>query len=256
MAQDRIANCSPGFHAMIPSVQTNIMTHNPNGRVLYTGPSMLDGAPIVVIATGFDESSANAKTGGMIQTWILRQDIPPHHAFKSAEGESVCGKCPHKINGTCYVRWYQAPLAVWNCWHHGKGYAQAQPSDFDGVQLRLGAAGDPAAVPAWIWASILPRVAGHTGYTHQWREPFAAHLRGVVQASCDSIADLDEARAAGWRTFTVLPVGMDDPASTVHCAASVERGAKTSCAKCGLCDGARADVVITAHGVKAGKVAW
>jgi hypothetical protein len=232
------------------------MTTNPNGRVLYEGPSMLDGVPIVVIATGFDEGSANAKTGGMIQTWILRQDIPPHHAYKSDAGASVCGQCPHRLNQSCYVRWYQAPLSVWNCWRTGSGYAPAEPADFDGVQLRLGSAGDPAAVPAEVWARILPRVAGHTGYTHQWREPFAAHLRGVVQASCDTLADLDAARSAGWRTFTVLPIGTADPASTVHCAASVERGAKTSCARCGLCDGARADVVITAHGSTAKRVKW
>jgi hypothetical protein len=31
------------------------MPTNPNGRVLYEGPSLLDGAPIVVIATGFAE---------------------------------------------------------------------------------------------------------------------------------------------------------------------------------------------------------
>lgn len=232
------------------------MTTNPNGRVLYTGPSMLDGAPIVVIATGFNEGSANAKTGGMIQTWILRQDIPPHHAYKSDAGASVCGQCPHRLNQSCYVKWYQAPLSVWNCWQTGSGYAPASPSDFDGVQLRLGSAGDPAAVPAEVWAQILPRVAGHTGYTHQWREPFAAHLRGVVQASCDTLADLDEARRAGWRTFTVLPIGVADPTATVHCAASAERGAKTSCEKCGLCDGSRADVVITAHGSTAKRVRW
>ena len=44
------------------------MATNPNGRILYEGPSMLDGAPIVVIATGFAERTANAKTGSMIQT--------------------------------------------------------------------------------------------------------------------------------------------------------------------------------------------
>ena len=30
---------------------------NPNGRVLYEGPSLIDGAPIVVIATGFAEAA-------------------------------------------------------------------------------------------------------------------------------------------------------------------------------------------------------
>lgn len=227
---------------------------NPNGRVLYEGPSMLDGAPIVVIATGFAETSGNAKTGSMIQTWILRADIPPHHAFRSPEGASVCGDCPHRLNQTCYVRWYQAPFSVWTCWTSGAGYAPATPEDFDGVQLRLGSAGDPAAVPFWVWAAILPRCAGRTGYTHQWRQPLAAPLRGVVQASCDSLSDLADARAAGWRTFTVLPHGEADPAGTVHCAASAERGAKTNCARCGLCDGAHADVAITAHGSRGSRV--
>ena len=230
------------------------MPTNPNGRVLYHGPSMLDGAPIVVIATGFADSSSNDKTGAMIQTWILRADIPPHQAFKGVEGESVCGDCPHKINKTCYVIWYQAPLAVWSCWHHGLGYAAAVPSDFVGCNLRLGSAGDPAAVPPWVWQSILPTIASHTGYSHQWRNPAGAWLRGIVQASCDSLQDLNDARAAGWRTFSVLPVGEVDPVGTVHCAASSERGYKTTCAACGLCDGASADVAIWAHGASKFKI--
>ena len=230
------------------------MPTNPNGRILYEGPSMLDGAPIVVIATGFAESSANDKTGAMIQTWILRADLPPHHAFKAPEGASVCGDCPHRLNRTCYVLWYQAPLAVWNCWRTGAGYAPATPADFDGRDLRLGSAGDPAAVPRWIWESILPRVRKRTGYTHQWRRGVGAWLRGTVQASCDSLADLTDARGAGWRTFTVLPLDPPDPAGTIHCAASTERGNKTNCATCGLCDGASADVSIWAHGTRAAHV--
>jgi len=229
---------------------------NPNGRILYEGPSCIDGVPIVVIATGFAESSANAKTGGMIQTWILRQDMPPHHAYRSPEGVTVCGDCPHRINRTCYVRWYQAPLAVWNCWRSGAGYAPATPEDFAGRHLRLGSAGDPAAVPIDVWRPLLEQSAGHTGYTHQWRSPLAAAYRGIVQASCDSPLDLAEARTAGWRTFTVLPHGEADPDGTVHCAASAERGNKTNCATCGLCDGASADVAITAHGSRGKKVTF
>lgn len=229
---------------------------NPNGRILYQGPSMLDGAPIVVIATGFAEDSANDKTGGMIQTWILRADLPPHHAFAGEAGASVCGDCPHKLNRTCYVSWWQAPLSVWNCWHHGAGYAPASPEDFDGHQLRLGSAGDPAAVPRWIWQSILPRVTDRTGYTHQWRDPRFAWLRGIVQASCDSPADRAAARAAGWRCFRVRPLGDTSPPlpGEVHCAASTERGHLTTCSACGLCDGATTDVTLNAHGARASHV--
>ena len=229
---------------------------NPNGRILYHGPSMLDGAPIVVIATGFAEASANPKTGRMIQTWILRADLPPHHAFTGPEGASVCGDCPHSgtRQKTCYVKWFQAPLSVWNCWHHGAGYAPAVPADFDGAHLRIGSAGDPAAVPVDVWLALLPRLAGRTGYTHQWRQRRFATFQTFVQASCDSQQDLDDARAAGWRTFTVLPIGSPDPVGTVHCAASTERGNRTNCVRCGLCDGSTAHVTIWAHGNTAHRI--
>jgi hypothetical protein len=59
------------------------MSKTPNGYILYQGPSAIDGKPIVVIATGFASKSNNGKTGDMIQTWIIRQDIAPHLAVKS-----------------------------------------------------------------------------------------------------------------------------------------------------------------------------
>jgi hypothetical protein len=227
---------------------------NPNGRLLYLGPSMLDGAPIVAIATGFAAGSGNSKTGHMVQTWILRQDTPPHLAYKGPEGASVCGNCPHRINQTCYVSWWQGPRSVWECWRHGAGYPPATPADFDNVDLRIGSAGDPAAVPVDVWLQLLPRVRSHTGYTHQWRSPRFASFMTFLQASCDKPEDHAAAKAAGWRTFTVLPVGAPDLPGTVHCAASAERGNKTTCQKCGLCNGRSADVVITAHGSRKGAV--
>ena len=47
------------------------------GFILYEGASMLDGAPIVVIAT---MKTSNRKTGDMVQTWILRSDVNPVEA--------------------------------------------------------------------------------------------------------------------------------------------------------------------------------
>lgn len=233
------------------------MPQNLNGRVLWEGLSPYDGAPIVCIVTGLADRSANGKTGAMLQTWILRQDIPPHHAFKDGSGASVCGDCPHAgYNGnTCYVRWYQAPLAVWNCYRRG-GYP-AIGSDwslFSDATVRLGSAGDLAMVPADVWRLILEHCGTHTGYTHQWRQPWAQHLKGICQASCDGLADYLEATANGWRTFLVKPAEAPSPAGTVHCAASVERGAKTTCERCHLCDGDSANVVINAHGSRKGAV--
>lgn len=231
------------------------MSYNHNGRILYEGPSLIDGAPIVVIATGFKDSSANAKTGSMLQTWILRQDIPPHLAFKGPEGVSNCGHCPHRLNQTCYVLWFQGPLAVWNAYKNGR-YAPIG-SDwhlFSGRMLRLGSAGDPCAVPESVWQQPLQHAAGHTGYTHQWRNPISEWAKGILQASCDGFGDYLEATTHGWRTFLVTPAGFPDPEGTVHCAASTERGQKINCATCHLCDGDSANVVIHAHGRSGSRV--
>src|SRR4051812_46786701 len=43
----------------------------PNGLILYRGPSLLDGKPIVVVAIGFARKSKNLKTGNMLGTYIL-----------------------------------------------------------------------------------------------------------------------------------------------------------------------------------------
>lgn len=227
------------------------MATNHNGRILWEGPSNYDGVPIVVIATGFEDVSANDKTGGMIQTWILRQDVKPNEAFKDGLGASVCGNCTHAgwNNATCYVLWYQAPLAVWNCYKRGN-YAPIGNDWhlFDDVSLRLGSAGDPAMVPSDLWIEPILRSKDHTGYTHQWRQEWAQPLRGLVQASCDGLQDFIEATALGWKTYLVTPEGTPDPAGTVHCAASHERGQKTNCVTCHLCDGNSANVVIHAHG--------
>ena len=48
--------------------------------IIYNGPSLLDGQPIVVIAT---YSNRNKKTGHVVQTYILRSDINPLEASLS-----------------------------------------------------------------------------------------------------------------------------------------------------------------------------
>ena len=63
------------------------------GVVLYDGPSRIDGAPIIAIACRITEASENGKTGAMVQTFIMRRDIPPHTALKTGDDASVCGDC-------------------------------------------------------------------------------------------------------------------------------------------------------------------
>lgn len=64
----------------------------------WRGPSPIDGAPIVMIMTGLSrlasEQSSNSKTGPMVQTHIVRQDMAPVVAMMSGEDRAICGDCP------------------------------------------------------------------------------------------------------------------------------------------------------------------
>ena len=48
-----------------------------NGFVVWEGESRLDGAPIIPIITGFSQKSTNRKAREMLQSYILRRDVPP-----------------------------------------------------------------------------------------------------------------------------------------------------------------------------------
>jgi hypothetical protein len=234
-----------------------------NGFIFYRGPSMLDGSPIIAIATGTAKASRNTKTGGEVQTWILRDDMSPVEAVKSGADSAICGTCIHRGNGdgsnrSCYVTVFQAPLVVWKSAQRGL-YPQIDPVQaghaLTGKVVRLGSYGDPAAVPADVWHCLIEKCAGHTGYTHQWRTSDA--LRTLCMASCDNAFEQEIAKAQGWRTFRVMRAGDRMLPREIVCPASKEAGAKTSCAACKACGGtsakAKADIAIVAHGA-AGKV--
>jgi hypothetical protein len=210
----------------------------------------------------------NVKTGGMLQTYILRADLHPMEAIATRADSSICGGCPHrgtldKVTGkmvgrSCYVEVGKGPSGVWKC-AVADGYPTCPPHLLGdllaGGLLRLGSYGDPAAAPAPMWARAVARVAGYTGYTHQWK---SARLRDVTtwcQASCDSVADLERARGLGLGTFRVAPVGAEPLAGEVVCPASAEAGKVTTCDQCRMCDGSGRNVVIQAHGNGKGYVA-
>jgi len=225
-----------------------------NGRILYEGPSLLDGAPIVVIGIGFSAGSANRKTGDMIQTHILRADMPPTDAIKSGADSSICGACPHRGDGTgkgrtCYVNVGQGPLAVWKTYKAG-GYPLWDGTGVNGRTVRLGTYGDPAAVPVHVWHALLRDADGWTGYTHQWET--RPDLRTLCMASADSVNDALRAQLRGWRTFRVaLPNHAPRMQGEAVCPASAEAGKKLTCVQCRACNGAqgqRGSIVIAAHG--------
>jgi hypothetical protein len=229
------------------------------GYVIYRGPSMIDGAPIVAIATGYGSGSTNAKTGAMIQTYIIREDMLPVAAKKTGADVSVCGECPHRGVGgkgsTCYVKVFQGPTTVFKAYHRGRYADGMPPAGLNrGRMVRLGSYGDPAAVPVAIWEAFTTGALGWTGYTHQWRTA-DVKLARYCMASCDTVADRGEAKAAGWRTFRVSLPSCGDVTKLqgeAVCPASAEAGAKIKCEACKACSGTatgrRGDITIQAHG--------
>jgi len=232
------------------------------GFVFYDGPSAIDGAPIVGIAV---LKSSNMKTGDMVQTYILRADMAPMHAIASGDDVSICGDCVHrgdKLAGrarTCYVEVSKSVTSVFSAWTRG-AYPLMSPTDgarmLAGRAVRIGSYGDPAAIPSRHWRALIRRAAGHTGYTHQWRQWFARGLRTMVMASADSASDRDTARAMGWRTFRVRAADESLGAREIVCPASPEGGDRRQCISCKACDGAprgagQASVAIIVHGAMA-----
>ena len=216
--------------------------------IVYEGPSELDGSPIVGIITGLKKTSTNTKTGNMAQLWILRSDMDPLEASRTGADSAICGDCPFRgaptdrTNGVasgreCYVALQNAPLSVYKRYKRG-GYEQATVQELAGINLRLGAYGDPAALPYDI-VRMLTRMAGnHTGYTHQWAR---IHPRWseFLMASVEDDSTAQRADFLGYRLFRVQRVGEPSLPSRdwVTCPASEEGGKRTTCEECGLCAG-------------------
>lgn len=230
------------------------------GFVFYDGPSLIDGAPVIGIAV---LSSVNGKTGNMVQTYILRADQAPLDAIRAGDDESICGDCRHRpaLGGSCYVDVSKSVTSVYAAWVRGS-YPLLAPVNaaaaVAGRVVRMGAYGDPAAIPASIWKRMLRNAAGRTGYTHQWRRAYALGLRGLVMASVDTVPERDVARALGWRTFRVRTADQALGAREIVCPASDEGGNRRQCITCRACDGAergavQASVAIVVHGARANR---
>ena len=221
--------------------------------IIYEGPSAIDGAPIVAIATGLENPSDNAKTGAMVQVFIIRADIAPIRAYKIGADFSICGNCPHRwhTGGFCYVNIGQAPGAVFRAYQAGQ-YPDLDATEFYGRAVRFGAYGDPAAVPFSAWAPILDAcdIDNSTGYTHQAFKPwFDSRIAMFCQVSTDTEKQTEKAWRLGYKTFRVRTKDSVLPGE-IECLSDA-RG--IACIDCKLCDGQTANVFINAHGSRAPK---
>ena len=242
-------------------------------RIIYSGPSKIDGSPIVAI---YLQGSNNKKTGNLSQVYILQADIDPITANRTGADYGICGDCPHrgkanqnKVSGfaegrSCYVNIGQGPNQIYKAYKAGK-YAQANldelPSIGEGQTIRLGAYGDPLAIPSHIIRALLSKSTGHTSYTHaSGLLPDATMSHSMISA--DTPDQALDAHSKGLRTFRVIPIkqwqdkGKESLLpNEILCLASKEAGARVTCSDCLLCSGqyTRAkSIAIPTHG--AGKI--
>ena len=232
-----------------------------NGYTLYSGKSLINKKPILVIATGFNNKSDNSKTGEMIQTYVLSAEQTPAKTYKAGHDVSVCGDCRHRSKysgglGTCYVNVAQGPQAIFNA--HSRGNypvpsAETIKTLFKDKLVRLGSYGDPCAVPIEVWEPILEFAKGHTGYTHQWKQDYVQPYKDFLMASVDTVREFALAKSKGWRTFRIRR-GSDTQLLKHEfvCPASVEAGKRLNCNTCLACSGgtSKANVAIMVHGLK------
>jgi hypothetical protein len=213
------------------------------GVILWQGASLIDGTPIVAVASKFDLGSDNEKTGAMVQTFIL--PCPKSNGIevngnkpakimawlKATGAKSICGDCVHAwqwdeatqsfVKGSCYVREYQAPAATLGAIARGSYPVAGVDFPFEwlpdlsrGLMVRLGSYGDPCAAPVGVWEAFTAHVSGRTGYTHMWKSKHALAranalaMASLVMASCDSESDKQEATRLGFRCFVVIPRGL------------------------------------------------
>ena len=232
----------------------------PSTLVLWTGPSALDGTPILVVAHRVNAPSKNVKTGDMLQVSIMRADSAPVDAWREGQDGAVCpSACVHRSkarggNGTCYVN--KARLSA--AWRAARRLADASkvgvPAGmFAGAVVRVGMEGDPSAAPLHVWEAILAGSKRHTGYTAAWRT-LPVEWSRLFMASCASPADVAAAQLAGWRPFTASASTADDAAyAALGLRVCLSDAADVACVDCGGCDGnsrgsRRAGFYLAQHG--------
>lgn len=221
-----------------------IKTKKPTGFILFEGPSILDGSPIVVIST---LKTSNHKTGDMIQTWVIRSDISPLEASKKKLDTAICGNCPHRhaVGGACYVNIGQAPQGIYKAYKRGS-YPHFNIAEhghlLSGRKIRFGAYGDPAAAPYEIWDMLAQLSAGFTGYTHQVKHRnFDSRILEFCQLSLDTKKQAENAKSGYFRIVTDKADTLPDE---IECL-SDSKG--INCADCLKCDGTN-KIFIQVHG--------
>jgi len=248
---------------------------NKNSRLIYDGRNVADTDDIIVLLTGIDHKSINAKTKDMAQVYILNRHMPPTEAVATGADIAVCGECflrpiiskQLQESGEsyipCYVDKARGPNPAWNSWHAGnvatmtpleasaliatlkacdcvKNHSRKNCQDpGKPLGIRLGAYGDPSSVPDTIWRDLLSVSTGKlTSYTHQWET--MPQLADYTMASIDPITwpDVDKAidKAHAMGFRTYRVLAIGETKRSDEILCPEANGL-TNCNQCGLCSG-------------------
>jgi len=247
--------------------------------LIWTGNSELNGQPIAVFA----RVGANRKVKGKVKArQVLALSVVPmvtiakvraadhgqsaiklgttyRHSLINGAIDSVCDNaCEHKGNAKCYAQYNAQSVSEPITTIRKAGPAiKARPNALrnhlrahrfqSGDKYRLMVVGSTGAIPAAVVDNMLSTFADFgmqsLAYVENWRD--RPDLCETHMASCYTLEDLAEAKAAGWRGFyspAAETLGNTLPEGATLCPGSVYRkyaGLKImSCADCGLCDGA------------------
>ena len=203
---------------------------------VWVGPSLFDGKPIQVVISGYSKDSENEKTGPMIQISILPVDESPWESYKLGK-KTVCGECKYNGQRGCYVRWSNLSN-ISKSSHRNTGDLSLGQALCAGLRVRVGAAGDPAAVPTYVWEALLKDSDGFTGYTHSWKSCDPA-LKRYFMASTDSIEETEAALNDGWSPFYVVESWEEAPEDSIKCLSyrTKGNGLPMQCIDCMKCNG-------------------
>jgi hypothetical protein len=154
------------------------------------------------------------------------------------------------------VQIYPWVTSIWHAYNKGSYHpiyeVEELGNPFENRHVRVGAYGDPAAVPTYVWEEMLENAAGYTMYTSLWRscDPL---LKTMAMASVHGPEEQALARRSGWRTFRTRFLSEPLKKDEISCPASEESGREVQCVDCCLCNGRkerdrRKDIAIVAHG--------
>lgn len=207
-------------------------------HLIYKGPSQLNQKPVIAVLT---DKSVNKKTGPMLQVWVLDDTNPP----TKADTTSICGECP--IKTSCYVNIAHAPSSIYYSYKRNNPKPLSIPQIQDWgyrKRIRIGAYGDPAAVPIAIWRALTTHAISTVGYTHQSHRD---DLRGLVMASVESLSQARALQEQGWKTFRILAPSETLSKNEVLCPNYTHN---IQCYDCMLCTGNKMNVAIYVHGLQ------